>query len=152
MRRYNLALVLILFSALTLSQVSGAELPRLPDFHVVSELPSNMVAGSTYQTSFTFVKPNHKEAELNITVEITEEQTIIGFAEFHIEGTLDTWTAHPPSHETVEMDFTETSGGVFQHACTMKKVSFNYVTVRVSLAVHLMPGFYTFRVNVYLIY
>ncbi len=143
---------LIILSALTVYQVSAAHMPKIPDFHVITELPKNMVAGSTYQTSFTFVKPNHKQAELNITIEITEKQSIIGFEEFQIEGKLDTWTAHPRGHETVEMDFTETSGGVFQLEHLTEEVSFNYVTLKISSAPNLMPGTYSFTITVTLQY
>lgn len=150
--RYKLAVFLILFATLTVCHVSAADMPRLPDFHVTERMPGEMVAGSTFQTSFTFVKPNHKPAELNITVEITEKQSIVGFEEFHVEGTLDTWTANPRGHETVEMGFTETGGGVFQSERFMKEVSFNYVALRISLAPNLMPGTYTFTITVKLVF
>jgi len=152
MRHYNLALVLVLFSALALCQVRAVDIPIIPDFHVITELPKDMVAGSTYQTSFTFVKPNHKQAELDIIIEITEKQSIIGFEEFHVEGKLDTWTAHPRGHETVGMDFTETSGGLFEFERWIEKVSFNCVTVRITSAPNLMPGTYTFTLTITLQY
>ena len=152
MRHYNLALVLVLFSALALCQVRAVDIPIIPDFHVITELPKDMVAGSTYQTSFTFVKPNHKQAELDIIIEITEKQSIIGFEEFHVEGKLDTWTAHPRGHKTVKMDFTETSGGVFQFERWIEEVSFNCVTVRITSAPNLMPGTYTFTLTITLQY
>ena len=152
MRHYNLALVLVLFSALALCQVRAVDIPMIPDFHVIADLPKDMVAGSTYQTSFTFVKPNHKQAELDIVIEITEKRSIIGFEEFHVEGKLDTWTAHPRGHETVEIHFTETSGGVFQLEHLTEEVSFNYVTLRISSAPNLMPGTYSFTLTVTLQY
>jgi hypothetical protein len=152
MRHYNLALALVLFSALALCQVRAVDIPTIPDFHVVVGLPEEMIAGSTYQTSFTFVKPNHKQAELNIIIEITEDQSIIGFEEFHVEGKLDMWTAHPRGHETVKMDFTETSGGVFQFQRLIEEVSFNCVTASITSAPNLMPGTYTFTLTVTLQY
>jgi len=152
MRHYTFALVLVLFSALALCQVRAVDIPIIPDFHVITELPKDMVAGSTYQTSFTFVKPNQKQAELDIIIEITEEQSIIGFEEFHVEGKLDTWTAHPRGHDAVEVDFTETSGGVFQFERWVEKVSFNCVTVRITSAPNLMPGTYTFTLTTTLQY
>lgn len=85
-------------------------------------------------------------------MQITEKQSIIGFEEFHIEGKLDTWTAHPRGHETVEMDFTETSGGVFQLEHLTEEVSFNYVTLRISSTPNLMPGTYSFTLTVTLQY
>jgi len=143
---------LILLSALTVCQVRAVDIPKIPDFHVIVDLPKDMVAGSTYQTSFTYVKPNHKQADLNIIMEITENQSIIGFEEFHVEGKLDTWTAHPRGHETVEMDFTETSGGVFQFQRLIEKVSFNFVILRISSVPNLIPGTYTFTLTVTLQY
>jgi hypothetical protein len=85
-------------------------------------------------------------------MQITEKQSIICFEEFHIEGKLDTWTAHPRGHETVEMGFTETSGGVFQLEHLTEEVSFNYVTLRISSTPNLMPGTYSFTLTVTLQY
>jgi len=151
MRHYNLALVLVLFSALALCQVRAVDIPMIPDFHVITELPKNMIAGSTYETSFTFLKPRRASAYMNITIQITEEEFAIGLQEFFIEGEMQVWEAKR-RHYSVDMTFTETSGGVFQFERWIEEVSFNCVTVRITSAPNLMPGTYTFTLTITLQY
>lgn len=120
---------------------------RIPGFHVVKKLPLNMVAGSTYEWEVSFVNPKSEEGLMNITLEITEKKTIIGFGEFHVEGTLE--TCNPPrKHYNSTLTFTEASGGTFQSLQTQTEKRFNHIILRISSVPNLMPGKYTFTLTI----
>ena len=89
---------------------------------------------------------------MTIALRITEEDSAIGFGEFFLEGTLHTlvrgsrWRFR---HYYIDLSFTETSGGVFRlEGGPLKPKSFNYVTLKISSVPNLLPGTYTFTLNV----
>jgi len=119
----------------------------LPGLHVVKNLPLNMVAGSAYEWEASFVNPKSEEGLMNITLEITEKKTIIGFEEFSIEGTLESYGNPPREHYTSTLTFTETEGGIFQNQTSIEE-RFNRISLRISSVPNLMPGTYTFTLTV----
>jgi len=80
-------------------------------------------------------------------LEITEKKTIIGFEEFSIEGTLESYDNPPREHYTSTLTFTETERGIFQNQTSMEE-RFNRVSLRISSVPNLMPGTYTFTLTV----
>jgi len=120
----------------------------LPGLHVVKRLPLNMVAGSTYEWEVSFVNPKSKEGLMNITLEITEKKTIIGFGELHVEGTMETYDNPPREHYISTLMFTEASGGTFQSLQNSIDKRFNFITLKISSVPNLMPGKYTFTLTI----
>jgi len=121
----------------------------LPGLHVVRRLPVEMVAGSTYEWEVSFENPKSEEGLMNITLEITEKKTIIGFGEFHVEGTLEAYDNPPRRHHYLTLTFTETEGGFFQSLQTPIEERFNRITLKISSVPNLMPGAYTFTLNMW---
>ena len=120
---------------------------RIPGFHVVKRLPLNMVAGSTYEWTVSFVNPKSEEGLMNITLEITEKKTIIGFEEFSVEGMLESYDNPPRKHYNSTLTFTETEGGIFQNQTSIEE-RFNRILLRISSVPNLMPGTYTFTLTI----
>ena len=120
----------------------------LPGLHIVKNLPLNMVAGSAYEWEVSFVNPRSESGLMNVTLEITEKKTMMGFGEFHAEGTLETYDNPPREHYTSTLKFTETSGGTFHSLQTQTEKRFNDITLRISSVPNLMPGTYTFTLTV----
>ena len=151
-RRRVATFAVFLLLALTIYQVSAfATRPqdkRIPGFHVVKKLPATMVAGSTCGWKVSFVNPKSEEGLMNITLEITEKKTIIGFGEFHVEGTLESYDNPPRKHYISTLTFTEASGGTFQSLQNSTDKRFNDITLRISSVPNLMPGKYTFTLTI----
>jgi hypothetical protein len=124
----------------------------LPGLHIVKKLPLNMVAGSTYEWEVSFVNPKSEEGFMNITLEITEEKTIIGLGEFHVEDILEAYDIPPKERYYSTLTFTETSGGIFQLLQTPIEKRFNTITLTIASVPNLMPGTYTFTLTVTLQY
>jgi len=143
-----LTLGLILTIPVFQSPVFSKYFKPLEGLHVVKGLPLNMVAGSTYEWEVGFVNPKSEEGFMNITLEIAEKKTIVGFGEFSIEGTLETYDNPPRKHYNSTLTFTETSGGTFQSLQTQTEKRFNDITLRISSVPSLMPGKYTFTLTV----
>lgn len=151
-RRQIFTFALVLLLAATIYQVSACSAPtidrRIPGFHAVRRLPRSMVAGSTCEWEVSFVNPKSEKGLMNITLEITEKKTIIGFGEFHVEGTLETYDNPPRKHYNSTLTFTETSGGTFHSLQTQTEKRFNDITLRISSVPNLMPGKYTFTLTI----
>jgi hypothetical protein len=120
----------------------------LQGLHIVKNLPLSMVAGSAYEWEVSFVNPKSEEGWMNITLEIAEEKTIIGFGEFHVEGMLESYDNPPREHYTSTVTFTETSGGTFQSLQTQTEKRFNDISLGISSVPNLMLGTYTFTLTV----
>ena len=149
-RRHNvIVFALILLLALTICQVSAwsARRKHIQGFHVVKRLTKSMVAGSAYEWEVSFVNPKSEEGLMNVTLEVKEEKTVIGFAEFHVEGTLESYDNPPRQHHTYILTFTENSGGIFQ-SLQMISEGFNIIKLRISSVPNLMPGKYTFTLTI----
>jgi len=119
----------------------------LPGLHVVKSLPPNMVAGSTYGWEVSFVNPKSEEGLMNVTLEVTEKKTVVGFGEFHVEGTLESYDNPPREHHTLPLTFMETSGGIFQSQALISE-RFNLIKLEISSVPNLMPGEYTFTLTI----
>jgi len=120
----------------------------LQGLHIVKNLPLNMVAGSTCEWEVSFINPQSEKGWMNLTLEIAEEKTVIGFGEFHVEGTLETYDNPPRQHQYTTLTFTENNGGTFQSLQTPTEERFNRITLRTSSVPNLMPGTYTFTLTV----
>jgi hypothetical protein len=119
----------------------------LEGLHVVKSLPLNMVAGSTYEWEVSFVNPKSESGLMNVTLEITEKKTVVGFGEFHVEGTLESYDNPPREHHTLPLTFMETSGGIFQSQALISE-RFNIIKLEISSVPNLMPGEYTFTLTI----
>ena len=89
---------------------------------------------------------------MTLVLRITEEDSVIGFGEFFVEGTLHTLVRGSRRrfrHDRVDLSFAETTGGVFQiEGEPLKPKSFNYVTLTISSVPNLLPGTYAFTLDV----
>ena len=107
-----------------------------------------MVAGSTYEWQISFVNPKSESGYANITLQITEEKTLIGLGEFTLEGTLEAYDNPPRKHIYTQLTFTETQGGTFQAPQTPIEKRFNTITLKITSVPNLMPGKYTFTLTI----
>ena len=155
MRRRYAVMTFVLVLALAIGQASAwsrMRRRRIPGFHATKRLPNSMVAGSTYETSFMFRNPKRQKAQMTIVLRIKEEDSVIGFGEFFVEGTLHTWVSGSRRrfrHYHIDLSFAETTGGVFRlEGEPLKPKSFNYVTLKISSVPNLLPRTYTFTLNV----
>lgn len=119
----------------------------LQGLHIVKNLPLSMVAGSAYEWEVSFVNPKSEEGFMNITLEITEKKTVIGFEEFSIEGALEAYDNPPQQHHYSTLTFTETEGGIFQNQTSIEE-RFTRISLRISSVPNLMSGTYTFTLTV----
>jgi hypothetical protein len=119
----------------------------LQGLHVIKKLPVNMVAGSAYKCEVSFVNPKSEKGLMNITLEITEKKTIIGFGEFKVEGTLENYDNPPRKHQYSTLTFTEINSGKFQTQTNIDN-RFNDVTLKISSVPNLTPGKYTFTLTI----
>ena len=121
---------------------------HLQGLHIVKRLPVEMVAGSTYEWQISFVNPKSESGYANITLQITEEKTLIGLGEFTLEGTLEAYDNPPRKHIYTQLTFTETQGGTFQAPQTPIEKRFNTITLKITSVPNLMPGKYTFTLTI----
>jgi len=136
---------LVVLLALAICQ-AAARRKHIPGFRVVKHLPETMVAGETVEWQVSLVNPQSENASMNITLQITEEHGI-GLGEFTVEGILESYDNPPREHHSSTLTFTETNGGIFQNQTSINE-RFNRVTLRISSVPNLMPGTYTFTLNV----
>jgi len=120
----------------------------LPGLHIVKRLPLEMVAGSTYEWQIRFVNHKSESGYANITLQITEEKTLIGLGEFTLEGTLEAYDNPPREHTYTTITFTETQGGTFQAPQTPIEKRFSIISLKISSVPNLMPGKYTFTLTI----
>jgi hypothetical protein len=148
MNRQLMLFTLSLTLILPVFQASAflSQFKPIPGLHVVKSLSAEMVAGPTYEWEVSFVNPKSEEGLMNITLEIAEEKTIIGFGEFSVEGTLEACDNPSREHCTSTLTFTETSGGIFQSQTLIEK-RFNQITLKISSVPNLMPETYTFTLT-----
>jgi hypothetical protein len=119
----------------------------LQGLHVVKSLPLNMVAGSTYEWEVSFVNPKSEEGLMNVTLEVVEKKTVVGFGEFHVEGALESYDNPPREQYTLTLTFMETGGGIFQSQALISE-RFNIIKLEISSVPNLMPGEYTFTLTI----
>jgi hypothetical protein len=110
-----------------------------------------MIAGSTYEWVVGFVNPKSEAGLMNVTLEIAEEHGI-GFGEFMVEGLLEAYDNPQREHIYITLTFTEVSGGTFQALRTSIEKRFNCLTLKIASVPNLMPGKYTFTLNITLSY
>jgi len=120
---------------------------RVPGLHVVRQLPSEMVAGSTYTWEVSFVNPKRDTLLMNILLEISAQDIYVGFNEFMLEGTLESWNIRPFQHHSYKLKFKEISNGTFLSIGIVKE-RFNHLRLRISSVPNLYPGTYTFSLSV----
>jgi hypothetical protein len=142
-----LALGLILTIPVFQPSIFSKQFKPLPGLHVVKSLPLNMVAGSTYEWEVSFVNPKTESGLMNVTLEVTEKKTVVGFGEFHVEGMLESYDNPPREHHMLPLTFTETGGGVFQSQALISE-RFNIIKLEISSVPNLMPGEYTFTLTI----
>jgi len=122
--------------------------PRhVPGLHVVRQLPSEMVAGSTYTWEVSFVNPKRDTLLMNILLEISAQDIYVGFNEFRLEGTLESWNTCPFQHHSYKLKFKEISNGTFLSIGIVKE-RFNHLRLRISSVPNLHPGTYTFSLSI----
>jgi hypothetical protein len=142
-----LALGLILTIPVFQPSIFSKQFKPLQGLHVVKSLPLNMVAGSTYEWEVSFVNPKSESGSMNVTLEVTEKKTVVGFGEFHVEGILESYDNPPRKHHTLILTFMETGGGVFQSQALISE-RFNIIKLEISSVPNLMPGEYTFTLTI----
>jgi hypothetical protein len=142
-----LTLGLILTIPVFQTPIFSKQFKPLPGLHVVKSLPLNMVAGSTYEWEVSFVNPKSEDGLMNVTLEVTEKKTVVGFGEFHVEGTLESYDNPPRQHRYEGLNFVEISGGIFYSLQTIDE-RFNIITLRISSVPNLMPGEYTLTLTI----
>ena len=156
-RRRVFAFVLFLLLALTICQVSAWSVktkPKyIPGFYVIKSLPKTMVAGSTYEMTVDFRNPKRETFRMNVTLEITEEQFLMGSGEFFVTGTLYAWETPPPKEYCDDLTFEEDNVGIFSNITEIVQgKTHNHLTITVSSVPNLMPDTYTFTLAVTLQY
>jgi len=124
----------------------------LQGLRIVKQLPVEMVAGSTYEWQIRFVNHKSESGYANITLQITEEKTLIGLGEFTLEGALEAYDKPRREHIYITITFTEAKGGVFQALQTPIEKRFNIISLKISSVPNLMPGKYTFTLTITLQY
>jgi hypothetical protein len=142
-----LALGLILTIPVFQPSIFSKQFRHLPGLHVVKSLPLDMVAGSTYEWEVGFVNLKSESGLMNVTLEVTEKKTLVGFGEFHVEGILESYDNPPREHHTLTLTFTETKGGTFQSQALISE-RFNIIKLEISSVPNLMPGKYTFTLTI----
>jgi hypothetical protein len=142
-----LALGLILTIPVFQPSIFSKQFRPLQGLHVVKSLPLNMVAGSTYEWEVSFVNPKSESGLMNVTLEVTEKKTVVGFGEFHVGGVLESYDNPPNEHYTLTLTFTETSDGIFQSQALISE-RFNIIKLEISSVPNLMPGEYTFTLTI----
>jgi len=114
---------------------------------MVKRLPLSMVAGSVYEWKVSFVNPKSEKCLMNVTLEITEQKSVIGFGEFHVKGTLESYDNPPQKHYNSTFTFTETNDAKFQTQTTIN-YRINDITLKISSIPNLTPGKYTFTLTI----
>lgn len=110
-----------------------------------------MVAGSPYEWEVSFVNPQTEKGVAYVTFEIIEEKTVVGLGEFVVAGLLESYDNVNRKHDYASLTFTEVRGGVFQSQTLIEK-RFNRVSLSFSSVPNLMPGKYTFILEMLLNY
>ena len=156
-RRHNvIVFALVLLLALTVCQVSAWSAHRKPKhlsgFHLVKSLPKTMVAGSTYEMTVDFRNPKRETFRMDVTLEVTEEQFLMGSGEFFVTGTLYAWETTPPKEYCNDLTFEEVNVGVFNSTGLVRGKTHNRLALRISSVPNLMPDTYTFTLTVTLQY
>jgi len=150
-RKLLLALSIILLLLVFRASALPIKTKHIQGFHVVKNLPETMVAGETVEWQVSLVNPKSENGLVNITLEITEEHGI-GFEEFTVEGTLESYDNPSRDHCSLSLTFTEeTNGGIFQNQTSIEEI-FNIITLYISSVPNLMPDTYTFTLTVTLQY
>lgn len=138
-------IVLLCFSAFAMR-------PKpVPGFREVKTLPETMVAGSTYIWEVSLVNPKSESGAMDVTLDVTEENSLVGSGEFAVGGTLDACDNPDWQHDSLTLTFMEAENGTFRCQTPIEK-RFNDVTLTISSVPNLMPGTYTFTLTVTLQY
>ncbi len=119
----------------------------IPAFHVVSKLPDSIVAGSSYNMTIRFVNPKRKTLLMNVLFEVSGQGFYVGFNEFGLEGTLESWNMRPFQHYIYHLSFKEISNGTFLSIGLVKE-RFNHLNLKISSVPNLCPGTYAYNLTV----
>ena len=108
-----------------------------------------MVAGSAYEMMVDFRNPKRESFRINVTLEITEEQFIMGSGEFFVTGILYAWETPPPEEYCKDLTFKEDKVGIFSNITQIVHgKTHNHLTIKISSVPNLMPDTYTFTLTV----
>ena len=119
----------------------------VPGLHVVRQLPSEIIAGSTYTLEVSFVNPKRETLLMNVLFEVSGQGFYVGFNEFGLRGTLESWNMRPFQHYVYGLSFKEISNGTFLSIGLVKE-RFNHLNLKISSVPNLYPGTYTYNLTV----
>jgi len=139
MSRKTYAFVLIvLVLAFTLTPGVHAKSP-IDNVEIVQDLPENIVAGSTYEMIITFDNVAEESVPLIVEITVTCEEAPLGYDEIIVKEV---------KLNNDILDCTEEDPGFFRtEEGTLKAESSNELSITVSSLVNLMPGTYTFEID-----
>lgn len=138
-RKTSTFTLMLLAVAIALIPSVYAEYP-IENLEFDQDLPGTLVAGNTYCMNLTFDNVAKEIVALTVNITVTSEPPIIGYKEIFI---------HEINLNGFNITYEQKSPGVFTTtvAGTLAANSHNKLDITISTAVNLMPGVYTFEVD-----
>lgn len=139
MKRIGIAVLVAIAAVAMTPVVSGAEIEPIKNFEVVTDLPSTMYAGSTYEAHYRF--DSIADEPVPVLMLLSIEGPDIELNEWSVSATLN--------GDSIDVSENIDNAGNFILSYEVGAKSANEVTIQVSSLPNVLPAAYTFTMELW---